>query len=132
MLPRKNQSQFVGVSGILARLWFQILTDLNVQPEYLRGRISEYVQRSNKTGESRTAKREYASNISSQLANAKMTFRNFYRGLAIIGILKCELSIKLHYKRAAPTVHSIEFLVSKDTDDEADLSQGDDSGEPPR
>ena len=129
MLSRKKEPpRFVGVSGILARLWFEILKDLNIAPEFLRSRIMDYVQRSNKTGDTTSSRREYASNIAGQLASVKMTFRNLYRGLSIIGVVKVELSAKLYYKRANPTIHSVEFSVSKDTDDDGEI-QGENGGQ---
>ena len=121
MLPKIKQERFHGVQGILAKLWNQILLDLNISPEFLRTRVVDYVQANKKTAvESTASRREYTSNILGQLTAKDMTWKNLYRGISIIGVVKVGLSVELHFKRRAPTVHSIEFEIMKNSQKEED------------
>lgn len=104
--PDKGISGTRGIGGILARLWRQILDDLNVSPNRFEILLSDFIN-SAKRGvpEHRISRHFTRGNLRRELEQPTMTFKVFIKGMKFLKIVRIRIAVELEHGSGRKTLH---------------------------
>ena len=108
-----------GVQGILARLYRQVLMDLNVNPNRFQILLTEAAlnaKRSVKNGN--VSKYFTVGNLRRELEKPAMTFKVFMKGIKLLKVSKLKISIELTHASGKRSLHETSVDLGN-----ADISQ---------
>jgi hypothetical protein len=129
--PMKGMKRTRGQGGILSRvvrsIWFQNSTSYT----WLERNIDDFIYKGTRSlggkKNKKTASYWGKSNIRSQMAVPSMTWKNFFKNLRVMKIVRMEVCFKFHFHpltRLPPTIVEVEVSVDGESadfeDDEGD------------
>lgn len=104
--PDKGISATRGIGGILARLWRQILDDLQVKPNKFELLLSDFIN-SAKRGvpEHRISRHFTRGNLRRELEQPTMTFKVFIKGMKFLKVVRIRFVVELEHSGGRKTLH---------------------------
>lgn len=115
--PEEAMSNTVGPGGIVTRLWYTILHELQMRPNRFEFLLNEYIlhnQRMSSAGTSKPARVLTRGNLRRELLdNPSMTIRSFIRGIRVIKVRQIKLSVELTFFTGKTSIHSTSVDLGK-------------------
>lgn len=95
-----------GIGGILARLWRQILRDINVRPSRFEMLLSDFINDAKrKVPDNRVSKLFTRGNLRRELERPTMTFKVFMKGIKMLNVAKIRIAVELEFGSGKKTLH---------------------------
>lgn len=104
--PDKGVSATRGIGGILARLWRQILDDVNMKPNRFEVLLSDFITNAKRgIPEHRVSRHFTRGNLRRELEKDTMTFKVFMKGMKFLKIVKINFTVELQHQSGRKTLH---------------------------
>lgn len=105
--PDKGIMETRGIGGIVARLWRQILKDMNIRPAIFHILLAEFVINTRKKmPDDRVSKLFTRGNVRKELERPTMTFKVFMKGIKMLNVVKFTIAVELQYASGKTSKHS--------------------------
>lgn len=123
-----------GVGGILARLWRQILKDLNIKPIQFENYLTDFIVSAKKNGADNNVTRSITrGNLRREFEKPTMTFKVFIKGMNFLKVKKLRIGVDAVRRNNVTSTHitSIDLSDQDMADDIYETNAGDtkDTGE---
>ena len=114
-LLRESDRGTSKAQGPLARLYRQILFDLNITPHQFDTLMSRWLNDpKNKIPDHSARRSNDRGNMTKALLKSEMTFKSFIRAVSFLAPIKMDLEVRLHWPfKSKITVHSISLLIAE-------------------
>lgn len=110
----KGVGKTFGTNGTLSRLFRQMLLDLSVGPERFGSFMTDYLRDPhNRISKNRKDITSARGNLGMALAQPKMTWKVFCKGLKFLKIVRIEIGIRAHYADGRETFHQTSMTLSE-------------------
>jgi hypothetical protein len=107
--PDKAMTEPKGAAGLLAQAWRIILFKLRMNPARMNAAMNAYSRALVERGVMDKIKaNQERGNIRSSMASDRMSFRKLWQNLCVIGAIKVELNLRVHF----PNNQVVEAKVS--------------------
>lgn len=104
----KGVTDTFGVTGVLSRLFRQILSDLNIKPQDYNSLLVSYVRDiRNRIPNNRKDIAIAMGNISKELLRPNMSWKVFCKGMRFLRFTKFEIIIRCHSENKTYSDHSV-------------------------
>lgn len=112
----KGASRAHGKGGVLARLWSQMLKDLDVNVarwnDYMHTFVTDPRNGYPPTKNGQTSAR---GNLTKEFSRPQMTWKVFLKALSFLKVIRVEIAIKCHYADRPPSTHGTEVNLGMPT-----------------
>lgn len=127
--PTKGTVEISGTTGVLSRLFREMLGDLNISIMVWSTLMNDYLNdRRHKIPRNRHDMASVQGNLTKELIRDKMTWKVFCKGLRFLQVVRFQISIKAYRANGSSTIHSINVnLCEQDYIDDSLKSAEDNS-----
>lgn len=116
-LPDRGINKAKGVSGVLTRMWRQMLADHALTLEQIDNLITSYIYNPrNGVPNNRRDQISARGNLTKEIFKEQMSWKVFCKALRVLGVIKFEISIKAYYYDGKTSIHvskPVNFINSK-------------------
>lgn len=114
-LLRESDRGTSKAQGPLARLYRQILFDLNITPHHFDTLMTRWLNDpKNKVPDHSARRSNDRGNMTKALLKSEMTFKSFIRAVSFLSPIKMDLEVRLHWSfNSKITIHSISMLMAE-------------------
>jgi hypothetical protein len=111
-------SKTKGIGGILARLYRQILMDLQVRPNRFNLLLKEASDNAKQTITDKSVSKYFtAGNLRRELEKPEMTFKVFMKGVRLLKVVNFKICLELTFASGKKTIHSTDVNLGSVQED---------------
>ena len=112
----KGVGRTYGANGTLSRLFRQILRDRKVGPEKFGALMHDYLDDPrNRVSNNRKDRTSARGNLGMALAQPKMTWKVFCKGLRFLKVVKIDIAIRAYYANGQEEIHQTSMVLAEQT-----------------
>lgn len=104
--PDRGITETRGIGGILARLWRQILADINIGPSRFEMLLTDFINSAKRrVPDNRVSKLFTRGNLRRELERPTMTFKVFMKGIKMLKVSKIRIAVELEFGSGKKSLH---------------------------
>lgn len=121
----KGVSRTFGSNGTLSRLFRQMLRDRKIGPEKFGALMHDYLDDPrNRVSNNRKDRTSARGNLGMALAQPKMTWKVFCKGLRFLKVVKIDIAIRAYYANGQEEIHQTSMVLVEHTPSEKAAAAG--------